>query len=452
VWVEKGASLVLSLARPRSRSPKQIERRTDDEHVPAGKAILPQIAGDAHASQLFRAKLDQRTAELVSALLHDLSDAAIRKSGVVRTTTWLLRLGQGERARETFLSARGRLVRKRARQIKFEGDISMYISELAMVCFTLIKNTCEWYMAAFKDNRMASGASPSSPFIEPALFLSSLADSDFSSRRLCPVGERAGRDLRRDVPAAGVRRRPGRARHRRVARGHQGARGYGASTLLPLSVPLPLPPRLVLTSAPHTAARRRPRLHLPPRRPPPPAQADPAAARLVLAPARRRPHGLAPAPGQGEPRARRRGGRRRRAQRRAAVGRRTRAPEHLPEPEPGPGRGRGAAGPDGGAERARGARERRGRTRGGRRRCGSWSWSRAGRGRCGAVARAGLVQCDGSLSLSLSVPRVQLAEREAQVRNEVVQQLFALENGSGLLLLAAALCLLRRRALRPSRR
>ncbi|GAA6052688.1 hypothetical protein JCM3770_007175 [Rhodotorula araucariae] len=125
--------------------------------VEKGKSVLPQIAGNAHASQLFRAKLDQRTVELVSALLHDLSDHAIRKSGVVRTTSWLLRLGQGERARETFLTARGRLVRKRARQIKFEGDISMYISELAMVCFTLIKNTCEWYMAAFKDNRMASG-------------------------------------------------------------------------------------------------------------------------------------------------------------------------------------------------------------------------------------------------------------------------------------------------------
>lgn len=48
-------------------------------------------------------------------------------------------------------------MRKRARQIKFEGDVGMYISELAMVTFTLIKNTCDWYMAAFKDNRMASG-------------------------------------------------------------------------------------------------------------------------------------------------------------------------------------------------------------------------------------------------------------------------------------------------------
>lgn len=123
----------------------------------AGKGALPQIAGDQHASHLFRAKLDQRSAELVNVLLHDLSDHSIRKSGVVRVTSWLLRLGQGERARETFLNGRGTLVRKRARQIKFEGDISLFISELAMVTFTLIKNTCEWYMAAFKDNRMASG-------------------------------------------------------------------------------------------------------------------------------------------------------------------------------------------------------------------------------------------------------------------------------------------------------
>jgi hypothetical protein len=106
---------------------------------------------------MFRTNLDLRTSQLVTSLLQDLSDHSIRKSGVVRTTSCLLRLNQGERARETFLKGRGTLVRKRARQIKFEGDISMYISELAMVSFTLVKNTCEWYMAAFKDNRMASG-------------------------------------------------------------------------------------------------------------------------------------------------------------------------------------------------------------------------------------------------------------------------------------------------------
>jgi hypothetical protein len=125
-----------------------------------GKILAPQLASDPQASFLFRAKLDAGASELITALLHDLSDHSIRKTGVVRTTASLLRLGQAERARETFLSGRGTLVRKRVRQIKFEGDVSLYISELAMVSFTLVKNTCEWYMAAFKDNRMASGQSP----------------------------------------------------------------------------------------------------------------------------------------------------------------------------------------------------------------------------------------------------------------------------------------------------
>ncbi|KAK4045998.1 exocyst complex component exo84 [Microbotryomycetes sp. JL201] len=127
--------------------------------IEKGKKALPQLTADPHASQLLRSKLDSRTSELVNVLLHDLGDHSIRKSGVVRITSWLLRLGQGEKARETFLNGRGTLVRKRARQIKFEGDVSLFISELAMVTFTLIKNTCEWYMAAFKDNRMASGES-----------------------------------------------------------------------------------------------------------------------------------------------------------------------------------------------------------------------------------------------------------------------------------------------------
>ena len=136
-------------------------RGADRASAPAGKSILPQLASHSHVSHLFRSKLDDRTDSLVAVLLNDLSNPAIRKSGVVRTTNWLLRLGLGERARETFLTARGALIKRRTRQIKFEGDISLYISELAMVSFTMIKNSCEWYMAAFKDNSMASGESHS---------------------------------------------------------------------------------------------------------------------------------------------------------------------------------------------------------------------------------------------------------------------------------------------------
>jgi hypothetical protein len=46
---------------------------------------------------------------------------------------------------------------KRVRAIKFEGDISIYVSELAIVCFTVIRHTSDWFMTAFKETKMASG-------------------------------------------------------------------------------------------------------------------------------------------------------------------------------------------------------------------------------------------------------------------------------------------------------
>lgn len=49
------------------------------------------------------------------------------------------------------------IIKKRIRQLVFGGDITTYISELALVVFTLIRNTCEWYRDSFKQNEMASG-------------------------------------------------------------------------------------------------------------------------------------------------------------------------------------------------------------------------------------------------------------------------------------------------------
>ena len=90
---------------------------------------------------------------------------------MVKLSGLLLRLGQGERARETFLSGRGELLKLRTGEIRFssQGDGSASdvspdsqalideIAELAFVCFTVIRNTCEWYMAAYKDHQTASG-------------------------------------------------------------------------------------------------------------------------------------------------------------------------------------------------------------------------------------------------------------------------------------------------------
>ena len=49
------------------------------------------------------------------------------------------------------------MLRKRVRTIKFEGDISLYVNELAVVSFMGVKHTSDWYLPAFKESGMASG-------------------------------------------------------------------------------------------------------------------------------------------------------------------------------------------------------------------------------------------------------------------------------------------------------
>jgi exocyst complex component 8 len=102
-------------------------------------------------------KLSPLMSSLITALLHALSDTSLRKSGVIHLTSLLLRLNQGTAARDAFLAARTGLIRKRTRMIGFEGEISVYVSELALVVFTSIKHTADWYLASFKENDMASG-------------------------------------------------------------------------------------------------------------------------------------------------------------------------------------------------------------------------------------------------------------------------------------------------------
>nr|CAG8591755.1 15370_t:CDS:10 [Entrophospora candida] len=104
-----------------------------------------------------RAKMEDRIVKLSLAISHDLTNSDVKKSQVQKCVRWLLRLGYGEQAREMFLGARSKNIRIRTKQLKFEGDIPQYINELSLVYFTLIKNTCDWYNAAFRDMRMASG-------------------------------------------------------------------------------------------------------------------------------------------------------------------------------------------------------------------------------------------------------------------------------------------------------
>lgn len=62
----------------------------------------------------------------------------------------------GASARNTFLEMRAKVIHGLTRKIRFDGDIGTYVGELAVVYFTGIKHTADWYLASFKENEVAS--------------------------------------------------------------------------------------------------------------------------------------------------------------------------------------------------------------------------------------------------------------------------------------------------------
>ncbi|KAG1742727.1 uncharacterized protein EDB91DRAFT_1127738 [Suillus paluster] len=105
---------------------------------------------------LLSAKLTPLTAGLISALLDALSAPGNRKNTAVSLIGYLLKLGQGPAARSTFLYARAEAMNRYVRAIKFEGHVGMYVHDLAVVMFTGIKHTADWFLAGFVEHEMTS--------------------------------------------------------------------------------------------------------------------------------------------------------------------------------------------------------------------------------------------------------------------------------------------------------
>ncbi|RSH95179.1 exocyst complex component exo84 [Saitozyma podzolica] len=149
-WLDEfGDELTMAIAtRDWDEAVKQVQK---------GQDLLKTFASSPRAVELLTLRLDQLRPNLVSSIAYDLSRPEIRKTKAVHLISLLTNLGETDLARDTFLKARREVMLKRVRAIKAEGDISIYISELAIVCFTIIRHTSDWYMTAFRENRMASG-------------------------------------------------------------------------------------------------------------------------------------------------------------------------------------------------------------------------------------------------------------------------------------------------------
>jgi len=101
-------------------------------------------------------RLTPLVASLTSGLLDALSAPGNRKHTAVNLISYLLRLGQGPAARSTFLKARAEAMRRYVRAIRFEGHVGMYVHDLAVVVFTGIKHTADWFLAGFVEHEMTS--------------------------------------------------------------------------------------------------------------------------------------------------------------------------------------------------------------------------------------------------------------------------------------------------------
>ncbi|KAJ2964577.1 hypothetical protein NQZ79_g555 [Umbelopsis isabellina] len=126
-------------------------------YIEKARAIIPSFSADANQLESIKEEIDVFVEKLSKAIGRDLSNSLLTKVQFQRNINWLLRLGLGESGREMFLATRAAVIKKRIRQLTFEGDVTTYINELSLIVFTLIRNTCEWYRDSFKDNRMASG-------------------------------------------------------------------------------------------------------------------------------------------------------------------------------------------------------------------------------------------------------------------------------------------------------
>ena len=97
-----------------------------------------------------------RVERIATAITRDFKNPVSSKAQLDQRLNWLLRLGLQDQARESFLIARSSIIRQRISQLAFDGSVIQYGRELAVVVFTMIRNTANWYQKAFRDPLLAS--------------------------------------------------------------------------------------------------------------------------------------------------------------------------------------------------------------------------------------------------------------------------------------------------------
>ncbi|KAK7905309.1 exocyst complex component exo84 [Exophiala xenobiotica] len=113
------------------------------------RKIAHGLNNNSIAHELIAVKVDERAAKLAAVLCRELVENPSFMEATKRTTSYLIRLGFEDRAREMYLNARSETLTKRARQCIFDGDLHRYVFSISYVYFTVVKNTVLIYQASF---------------------------------------------------------------------------------------------------------------------------------------------------------------------------------------------------------------------------------------------------------------------------------------------------------------
>ncbi|KAI9675902.1 MAG: exocyst complex component exo84 [Trizodia sp. TS-e1964] len=113
------------------------------------KKLASDMKGSILAQDLINFKVDERAGKLADIVTRQLVETHAFLRATRKNVSWLFRLKFEDRARESYLEARGDIIRLRMSQCIFEGDLPHYIYQISFVYFTLIKNTVTIYQACF---------------------------------------------------------------------------------------------------------------------------------------------------------------------------------------------------------------------------------------------------------------------------------------------------------------
>lgn len=127
------------------------------EHFEKGRKLLRSTDNQTERETL-QAQMTHHKTILVKNLLHVVEDSSrLRKHVMVDTISLLHRLGETGAGRDIFFNSQKELIKHRSRQMVFDGDVVNYVAELAVITFTIIKQSAEWFRAAFINTNKASG-------------------------------------------------------------------------------------------------------------------------------------------------------------------------------------------------------------------------------------------------------------------------------------------------------